>query len=467
MQRRAHRLLHLAVRRRLSVRAVPAANRQRAPPAIRRDLDAFAAADRRPRTSACGICRPVRPAATCPRARDARVSPTWKATCAGRHRPTARSRRCGRWRRPRVPTTHRPATKECSHERRETRSGDGATSSSRRRRANGRIKSPRSRGSRSSKPWRSRAARSTRRAVAASPSGRTHRPGMTRDQSAVVAGAAPALLADALRRYGRVCLRATGRSMLPAIEPGDVLRIEHATADLIQPGDVILYDVGGRLIAHRVVRSAVDNGVVHLITRGDSHWWTDPPIASAQLLGRVIGIPPLHGGGPCEGCASCASGAACESARHRAPRSRLVLPQRDERIDPRCPAGRPEARLKSRHEQRQRNNARTQADRRPARSRPAAPGIAPLRRCRAGRTPSRSAADATLGRPPCAGCRRRWRRAPCGRRSRVSAARPRSTSRRRRRRSPARRPSTANAPSSARLNRGVAYSSVLSSASSV
>ena len=74
------------------------------------------------------------------------------------------------------------------------------------------------------------------------------------------------------------------------VEPGDVLRIEHATADRIQPGDVILYDAGGRLIAHRFVRSAFDNGIVHLITRGDSHWWTDPPIASAQLLGRVIGI---------------------------------------------------------------------------------------------------------------------------------------------------------------------------------
>ena len=39
VQRRAHRLLHLAVRRRLSVRAVSAANRQRAPPAIRGDLE--------------------------------------------------------------------------------------------------------------------------------------------------------------------------------------------------------------------------------------------------------------------------------------------------------------------------------------------------------------------------------------------------------------------------------------------
>ena len=68
-------------------------------------------------------------------------------------------------RRPRVPTTHRPATKECWHERRETRSGQPATRSNRRRRANGRIKSPRSRGSRSSKPWRSRAGRSTRRAA--------------------------------------------------------------------------------------------------------------------------------------------------------------------------------------------------------------------------------------------------------------------------------------------------------------
>ena len=173
VQRRAHRLLHLAVRRRLSVRAVPAANRQRAPPAIRRDLDAFTAVDRRSEHPDAGSADLFDAAATCPRARGARASPTWKATCAGRHRPTARNRRCGRWRRPRVATTHRPATKECSHERRETRSGRRRRGAAGAGGQDGRIKSPRSRASRSSKPWRSRAARSTRRAVPASSSRRT------------------------------------------------------------------------------------------------------------------------------------------------------------------------------------------------------------------------------------------------------------------------------------------------------
>jgi signal peptidase I len=124
---------------------------------------------------------------------------------------------------------------------------------------------------------------------------------MTRDQSALVADAAPALFADTLRRYGRVSLRATGRSMLPAIEPGDVLRVEHATADRIQPGDVILYDAGGRLIAHRCVRISVAAGVVGLVARGDSHCWTDPPISPAQVLGRVVGIPRCSAAGHVQG----------------------------------------------------------------------------------------------------------------------------------------------------------------------
>src|SRR5262245_46455343 len=81
---------------------------------------------------------------------------------------------------------------------------------------------------------------------------------MTRDQEALVAGAAPALFAEALRQFGRVHLRASGRSMLPAIEPGDVLEVEYAVPERIEVGDVILYDAGGRLLAHRVVTKIVD-----------------------------------------------------------------------------------------------------------------------------------------------------------------------------------------------------------------
>jgi signal peptidase I len=113
---------------------------------------------------------------------------------------------------------------------------------------------------------------------------------MARDQQALVAGVAPALFADALRRFGRVRLRASGRSMLPAIEPGDLLEVEYADPERIHVGDIILYDAGGRLLAHRVVTKIVDRETVRLVARGDSHWWADPSIDASRVLGRVVGI---------------------------------------------------------------------------------------------------------------------------------------------------------------------------------
>jgi hypothetical protein len=78
--------------------------------------------------------------------------------------------------------------------------------------------------------------------------------------------------------------------MLPAIEPGDVLEVEYAAPDRIQVGDIILYDAGGRLLAHRVVTKIVDRETVRLVARGDSHWWADPSIDASKVAGRVVGI---------------------------------------------------------------------------------------------------------------------------------------------------------------------------------
>jgi signal peptidase len=114
---------------------------------------------------------------------------------------------------------------------------------------------------------------------------------MTRDQSALVARVAPSLFAEALGRFGEVRFRATGRSMLPAIAPGDTLRVASATAQDMQPGDVVLYDAGGCLLAHRLVRKSLVGNNWRLVARGDSHWWCDPPISSVQVLGRIVGVP--------------------------------------------------------------------------------------------------------------------------------------------------------------------------------
>lgn len=106
---------------------------------------------------------------------------------------------------------------------------------------------------------------------------------MTPRHADLVAAAGPALLADVLRRYGRVRLRATGTSMLPAIAPGDILLVERCPFHLLQPGDVVLFTDRQRIVAHRLL----DTRGAFVVTRGDSNWRPDSPAHETQILGRV------------------------------------------------------------------------------------------------------------------------------------------------------------------------------------
>jgi hypothetical protein len=101
------------------------------------------------------------------------------------------------------------------------------------------------------------------------------------------AAAAPALMREAIERFGAARLRAFGGSMAPAIRPGDLLHVQWRPAAAIRPGDVVLFERDGRLFAHRVVRCR-GNGTIQ--TRGDSHLHSDPPLATRQVLGVVYAL---------------------------------------------------------------------------------------------------------------------------------------------------------------------------------
>jgi hypothetical protein len=91
------------------------------------------------------------------------------------------------------------------------------------------------------------------------------------------------LAAEVLGSGGTIRLQALGTSMLPSIWPGDVLRIEHKAANVTALGDIVLVSRGGRFFVHRLLEKR-DCG---WITRGDSLPQNDPPVAEAQVLGRV------------------------------------------------------------------------------------------------------------------------------------------------------------------------------------
>ena len=112
------------------------------------------------------------------------------------------------------------------------------------------------------------------------------------EEGLLIAAAAPALLAEVLRRFGEIRLRVSGTSMLPAIRPGDILIVGRCTIDELGSGDVVLFRSGERLFAHRVARTCVGEGPSVLITKGDALMSDDPPLPFSQVLGRVTAICP-------------------------------------------------------------------------------------------------------------------------------------------------------------------------------
>jgi signal peptidase I len=110
------------------------------------------------------------------------------------------------------------------------------------------------------------------------------------EKSLLIAGAAPVLLAEVLRRFGQVRLRVSGTSMLPAIRPGDILVVHRCAIEEVDSRDVVLFGVGERLFVHRVIRKHVSAGAAVLITKGDALRSHDPAISSSQVLGRVASV---------------------------------------------------------------------------------------------------------------------------------------------------------------------------------
>jgi signal peptidase I len=89
------------------------------------------------------------------------------------------------------------------------------------------------------------------------------------------------LFTELLHSVGHARIEVLGSSMLPVIQPGDILRVEAVTC---HPGDVIVFNRDGVLCAHRLL--AIVDGMA--IARGDANRRLDAPFPTEQILGRVI-----------------------------------------------------------------------------------------------------------------------------------------------------------------------------------
>ena len=75
------------------------------------------------------------------------------------------------------------------------------------------------------------------------------------------------LAGEVLRSSGRLRLRVTGWSMLPAIFPGDTLVIERANGESLGKGDIVLFHRDRRLFVHRVSGTSGSDQDLQIVTQ--------------------------------------------------------------------------------------------------------------------------------------------------------------------------------------------------------
>jgi hypothetical protein len=97
-----------------------------------------------------------------------------------------------------------------------------------------------------------------------------------------------------LRRGYSVRFEANGTSMVPTIADGAILITEPIDAEEVRLGDVVLCDLGPRLVAHRLVRMQPAKGNKQetqvFLVRGDGPGAGVDRIEGSRIVGRVQSV---------------------------------------------------------------------------------------------------------------------------------------------------------------------------------
>ncbi len=100
----------------------------------------------------------------------------------------------------------------------------------------------------------------------------------------------PDLVREQLAQGNRVRLRVGGRSMIPLIWPRSLVYLEALGSRTLKPGDVVAFELQGRIVCHGVIAVIGPGSGATLRTRGIANRTEDPPCPIAQVLGRVARI---------------------------------------------------------------------------------------------------------------------------------------------------------------------------------
>jgi signal peptidase I len=88
-------------------------------------------------------------------------------------------------------------------------------------------------------------------------------------------------------------------SMIPALQPYDIIIVQNESVENIKVGDIIVFDShveGINIIAHRVIEKHTLNDKIGIDTKGDNVSEIDPwTVYEEDLIGKVVGHISLIG----------------------------------------------------------------------------------------------------------------------------------------------------------------------------
>ena len=87
---------------------------------------------------------------------------------------------------------------------------------------------------------------------------------------------------------------ASGYSMFPFLRKGDILTIDPAPIEQIKRGDIVVYELNEKWIAHRVIQINHNTEGLEFLLRGDTCVAFDTPVNKENFIGAVTEFQRLN-----------------------------------------------------------------------------------------------------------------------------------------------------------------------------
>jgi signal peptidase I len=98
------------------------------------------------------------------------------------------------------------------------------------------------------------------------------------------------LLREWIARGEPAWLPLIGESMAPFLHSGSRVLVSKGTTGEVLCGDLLLFEVEGKLICHRVLRRRASGGKYAFLTKGDDWRTIEFWIGEEQVIGRVVSV---------------------------------------------------------------------------------------------------------------------------------------------------------------------------------